>query len=401
MSKQQKTKQGMASIYVVVFVTMLIGVITLSFLRIMLSETGRTEKSTLADSAMNSAMAGVEDAKSVLMAYHNCPATGGGAVCDRARTAIENTKTTGSDECDFGSNVTGESTVGIDDGTGSISDQAYTCVNLTITGNYKGALTPDKPVLVVPMRIADSSQIDKIRGVQLSWKSHNNSGMTAVGNIDNNYNYGVNSIPNDGVLGQNGVIYDGGADERIAQNGLKVTLVQSGSSYDINSFYSSVGMTTNRGTLMLLPAVNGKTEIPAEEFIKSADKTYNSPVAVSCSDDTQGECGVKLRFPDPINGPRIEDNFFLVISSVYSEPLVDDITITMFDDHDNTVDFFDVQPIVDSTGRAGDMVRRVEVRLNPDYAALVPLAELTVDGDLNKDFFVTRNCIKGTGNCNN
>jgi Tfp pilus assembly protein PilX len=72
MSKQQKTKQGMASIYVVVFVTMLIGVITLSFLRIMLSETGRTEKSTLADSAMNSAMAGVEDAKLAFSNYKSC-----------------------------------------------------------------------------------------------------------------------------------------------------------------------------------------------------------------------------------------------------------------------------------------------------------------------------------------
>jgi hypothetical protein len=72
----------------------------------------------------------------------------------------------------------------------------------------------------------------------------------------------------------------------------------------------------------------------------------------------------------------------------------------MFDKSGNNVDFFDVQPVVDSTGRAGDIVRRVEVRLNPDYAALVPLAELTVDGDLNKDFFVTKNCIKGTGTCN-
>jgi len=399
MSKQQKTKQGMASIYVVVFVTMLIGVITLSFLRIMLSETGRTEKSTLSDSALNSAMAGVEDAKSVLMAYHNCPDVGGGAACDRARDAIQNAKNS-TDECDFGSDVKGESTVGIDDGTGSISDQAYTCVNISITGNYKGALTPDRPVLVVPMRIADSSKIGDIDGVQLSWKSHNNGGMAQVGTIDANYTNGVNNIQNNGVLGQSGVIYDGGSDERIAQNGLKVSLIQSGSAYDINTFYSSTGNTTDRGTLMLLPAVNGKTEVAADEFVKSADKTYNSPIGVNCSADTQGECGVKLKFPNPSTGARIEDNFFLVISSVYSEPLVDDITVTMFDKSGNNVDFFDVQPVVDSTGRAGDIVRRVEVRLNPDYAALVPLAELTVDGDLNKDFFVTKNCIKGTGTCN-
>ena len=66
MSRAQNTKQGVAAIYVVVFTTMLIGIITLSFLRIMLSESGRTLNDTLSDSAYNAALAGVEDAKFIV-----------------------------------------------------------------------------------------------------------------------------------------------------------------------------------------------------------------------------------------------------------------------------------------------------------------------------------------------
>ena len=400
MSKQQKTKQGMASIYIVVFVTMLIGVITLSFLRIMLSESGRTEKSTLADSALNSALAGVEDAKSILMAYHSCDPADRSGECTRAREAISATKE--SDNCDLFKGDTGEQNVGINEDSGEITDQAYTCVNLTIRGNFVGAITKERPILVVPMRIEDPSKIGTIKGVKLRWSSSKgNGGTTSISTLSGDYNKSVNDKRSSGVLGENGVVYSDGTDNTRAQNGLKVTLIQSDASYSINSFYSAAGEdNTNRGTLMLLPSSDAGAfeSIDSKEFAKSADKTYNSPIAVKCDEDPNAECSVKLNFPDPASGARIQDTFFLVISGVYSEPNIDNVTITMFDDAGD-VDFFDVQPIVDSTGRAGDMMRRVEVRLNPDYAALVPLSELTVDGDLNKNFFVTKNCINDTSEC--
>ena len=67
-----KTKKAAASIYIVIFTTTLLGVIALSFTRIMLAESLRTTNYSLSQSAYNSAQAGIEDAKIVLLRYQNC-----------------------------------------------------------------------------------------------------------------------------------------------------------------------------------------------------------------------------------------------------------------------------------------------------------------------------------------
>lgn len=398
MRKMQKTKQGMASIYVVVFVTMLIGVITLSFLRVMLSESGRTEKSTLADSAMNSAMAGVEDAKTILTSYNECVTNPSGKNCDNIKKLVEES----TDKCDLGEDSAGETTIGFsgEGNSGSINDQAYTCVNLTVKGDYVGSIDNDNPVLVIPMRVENGVNINDIEGVRLSWKSGNVESSSDYGDFKNG-NVNNNSVSS--VLGKSGVTTDG--HENVSKaNGLKVTLIQTSADYDLDSFYVSDNgsTTTNRATLMLLPS-NDSTinkDIAKEEFIESADKTYNAPLSVFCS-STDLRCSTELHFPKPKNGAREESTFFLVISRVYSKPTVDEVEVKMFSDpeHKNEIPFFNVQPIVDSTGRAGDLVRRVEVRLGSNAGQFVPLSELTVDGGLSKDFFVTKNCINGTSTC--
>ena len=55
--KMSKTKRGAASIYIVIFTTTLLGVIALSFVRIMLSEALRTTNYNLSQSAYNSSLA--------------------------------------------------------------------------------------------------------------------------------------------------------------------------------------------------------------------------------------------------------------------------------------------------------------------------------------------------------
>jgi hypothetical protein len=62
--------------------------------------------------------------------------------------------------------------------------------------------------------------------------------------------------------------------------------------------------------------------------------------------------------------------------------------------------FSGVQSIVDSTGRANDLFRRVEARLEMiDTYFPMPDAALTLSGDgnnLNKSFYVTNNCFSQT-----
>ena len=67
------TKKGAASLYVVIFATILFGVITLSFIRIILSESNQSSNDDLSQSAYDSALAGVEDAKIAVNRYYQCP----------------------------------------------------------------------------------------------------------------------------------------------------------------------------------------------------------------------------------------------------------------------------------------------------------------------------------------
>ena len=66
---KQDFKKGAASMYVVVIAALLFSVLTVSFIRIIVSESLRTANSELAQSAYDSALAGVEDAKTALMKY--------------------------------------------------------------------------------------------------------------------------------------------------------------------------------------------------------------------------------------------------------------------------------------------------------------------------------------------
>ena len=62
-----KTKKGMASLYLVAFTTLLLGVLTMSFVRVMVTESKESSNSDLSQSAYDSALAGIEDAKTAII----------------------------------------------------------------------------------------------------------------------------------------------------------------------------------------------------------------------------------------------------------------------------------------------------------------------------------------------
>ena len=76
MLRRDETKKGMASLYVVLFATILFGVITLSFVRIIISEVIQSSNDDLSQSAYDSALVGVEDAKIAVNRYYQCLSRG-------------------------------------------------------------------------------------------------------------------------------------------------------------------------------------------------------------------------------------------------------------------------------------------------------------------------------------
>ena len=425
MSRTSQTKKGVAAIYVVVFTTMLIGIITLSFLRIMLSESGRTLNDTLSDSAYNAALAGVEDAKYVIAKYQQAIATG-----DTSSEIVKQLESNADNNCDIISNALDptsgnkeEYSVGTNDSGQTFQDQAYTCVMIDLSGDFKGVLSTNNPTLVVPLKPSgkENNTVNDVAGVDITWtmgsddvSSFTGGGLKSLdgsGLSDFINNEGAISDPsNNAVLGQKG-IKDNNAPT--ALNGLRVMLVQSPFGYSDPDYYASKDGFTNRGSLMLLASSEYGTNAignlakykeadDSNPFVESADKNVNAPLAVKCS---QESCNIKIAFPWVNTGDgniaesRNPDNFFLVLNQLYSEPSIK-VTVNMINKDEKPIDFFNVQPIVDATGRSGDLFRRVEARIGTDNgASLVPTAELSTNSAINKDFPVTKNCIDGTEAC--
>ena len=71
-SNTVKTKRGAASFYIVAFSTLILVVLAMSFAAIIISEVSRTSNDDLAQSAYDSALAGVEDAKLAYYNYQSC-----------------------------------------------------------------------------------------------------------------------------------------------------------------------------------------------------------------------------------------------------------------------------------------------------------------------------------------
>ena len=69
---KQKTRKGATSMIVIIFFTMLAGILVLSFASLMITNMRETTNYSLSQSAYDAALAGTEDAKVMLIEYNNC-----------------------------------------------------------------------------------------------------------------------------------------------------------------------------------------------------------------------------------------------------------------------------------------------------------------------------------------
>jgi hypothetical protein len=109
--------------------------------------------------------------------------------------------------------------------------------------------------------------------------------------------------------------------------------------------------------------------------------------ATSCTqellNDTGYACQATLPLPDGAT-----KSAFLQLAPIYN---VTSFQIELLQGDGKVVDFHNVQPTVDSTGRAGNVFRRVlaHVTVNGGIALPYPDATLNVGNSLCKTFFVT------------
>lgn len=386
--EKQKTKRGVASLYIVIFATILFGVVTLSFMRIILSEAGQSSDDDLSRSAYDSAMAGVEDAKTAVNQYYECLNSGGsynGCSKDGALFQTDCDDSIGLARFLYGY-IDGEVKIqqnGVGNEANNNSDQAYTCVIISDTvPDYRGILTSDTRTKVIPLGVYDgtnSTTLNVVKKIAFRWFSTLNAGEIDDTKLQ--------------LIGNGKTLHPRDGNQTIPPT-MQLSIIRVPANVDVNTFH-----TANNGadyaTMLLLPAsVGNYTEIAYDKLVQAGNvnQGQHEPIAVKCTTQQDFACSVELT---GLNF-NATDSVFLVVSLPYGDT-VTDFSATMYRADGTNIDLKGVQVSVDSTGRTNDLVRRVETRLDPaDLFFPYPQYEVTLDGgndsEFWKKFWVTANC---------
>lgn len=376
-----RTKQsGAVSLFVVIFTTLLITVISLSFLRLVLRDQDQATTTDLSQSAYDSAQAGVEDGKRAILRYQAICSTGTASECQDAATKLN------SSSCNVAldkiSTVTDDEVIVQTNDVGNNLDQAYTCVMIrSVTDDYLGVLKADSSK-VIPL--ISESQFNRVK---LEWYSPTDLGATTDYSVD---------LPSVSSTSLPLLTKDVWKPNRPSI--IRAQLMQVGSTFKLTDFDdTNVSGESNTNTLFLYPSA--RVDSPKSFTGLDIRKTFMAtgrPQAVTCKNklaDGGYACSAELVLPNPIGGG--DRNAWLRLSAYYNKT---NFRLSLLSDS-TSVKFNGVQPEIDSTGRANDLFRRVKTRveaIDPTY----PDATIDITGNFCKDFIVTDNTTDYRTSCN-
>lgn len=378
---QRSRERGAVSLFVVIFAALLMTVVTVGFIQLMVKEQQQATSSDLSQSAYDSAQAGVEDAKRLLLLNQSCKNGTASAAVNCTAVAAALTPSVGSSETDCNtlskSGLVGDNndeTIIQQSETDNAAalDQAYTCVKVEInTDDYKGQVEVNGSDLV---SIAGVSTFDR---VELSWFSRDDvSSSTTSSTIG--FPSEVSSVSLPPVGSRWGVNYPAL---------MRTQLLQLGDNFKLNDFNDSAsGNRSNANTLFLYPSQVGSS---TKSFALDARRSStNAPQLVRCVNsfvNAEYACTVTIALPSPIDGNISQRNAYLRLSGLYNGAHYS----LRLKNGSEYVKFSGVQPQVDSTGRANDMFRRIKARVELKGDFSYPEAAIDMQGNLCKNFTVT------------
>ncbi|HWT40819.1 MAG TPA: hypothetical protein VN081_06175 [Dongiaceae bacterium] len=391
--KKQRRQSGAVSLFVVIFAMLIITVITVGFLRLMMNDQQQASNNDLSQSAYDSAQAGVEDAKRALLYYQQqcnvsqaaCASLSDAISQNTCNVSILKTGVIGASDVSGGSGTNpGEIKVQQSvTGADTALDQAYTCVLVSLkTPDYIGTLSAGQSQLV-PM-ISDGT----FNTVTINWFSReditNTDGSIVLSN-----------------LGASQPLLQQSSWQSNTPSVMRTQLVQFGSNgFTESDFDATNNGQSNANTVFLYPSKGGVTSdsFTGRDFRASNSSPLPSPgtagmtpFPVKCQSSVASggyACSMSLTLPDPINGG--DRTSFLRLTPYYNATHFQVILSNGTPSPSSIVKFKDVQPQIDSTGRANDLFRRVQSRVDLyDTSFPYPDATISVSGNFCKDFAVT------------
>lgn len=367
----RQAQNGAVSLFVVVFAALLMTVVTVGFVQLMVKDQQQATASDLSQSAYDSAQAGVEDAKRLLLALKAC-GDSSSATCDQYRQAIADGNCSTLADANIVSDTGGETLIEQDSGNDAILDQAYTCVKIDPdTEDYTRPLQQNKS-LVVPLK-----SVGEFDRIEISWFTSedaggntvalNGAGQTPLPPIGDKWTSNMPSL-------------------------LRAQLIQTGESFQLYDFDDTGDDNkSNANTLFLYPGLIGSD---TGDFLLNARRSATTaPTPVKCEPNFNSSvryaCKMTIALPAPKNGSLVNRGAYLRLSALYNDA---QIQLKLRNSSTgNYVDFKSVQPKVDATGRANDLFRRVEARVELTGSMPYPEAAVDIAGNLCKNFFVTDN----------
>jgi len=367
MQRYRYSERGVTSLIVVLFTTLLFVIVTVGFMQTMVVEQRESADNELSRGAYDSALAGVEDGKRVLQA---CMIDKVQSACDAITQGQTDCKTIS--DAGYVTETNGEvflksnSSNGL---TGQEYQQAYTCVKISpFTKDYIGSAKADESV-VIPLRT--TAPMDKIT---VSWFTSQDSSDKNNLKIDDAFNTNVTFPLKSVWLGNTPSV-------------MRVQLIQF---QDGKLNLDDLDQNGDGHTLYLYPK---KIGVGASFSTDSRRIGSLSPTSVKCVSSFVAStyaCTADIDLPNPagVGGSAANRVAYLRLTPLYNNA---NFSVAPAD---GNVKFNALQPSIDSTGRAADVYRRVEARIelsDPNDAMLYPRATIDTTSSFCKAFAITDN----------
>ena len=367
-----RTRQsGAVAIFSVIFATLLLSVLVTGFVRLMVRDQQQALNNDLSQSAYDAALAGVEDAKRVVRV-----AESGGSGAVLARKALSDGKCT---TIQYSGVISAPSTQEVmvkSDTAGERFDQAYTCVKVAMdTPDYLYEAFEGQTWLV-PLRASNAFDT-----ISIQWYTEEDAGMSTIGSPAPapqlpKYGEWKSASP---VPGMPTAPVPPLLRAQVISPGVEIdldTLNQTGRTVFLRPRHVvSPPSTPSELDLVVVPRATGVTGVNNEQQTVSC-ASFASP-------SREYACEVTLKTAEVSKDASA--NAFLRLTPIYAHAHV---RIVLKKGSD-IVSFNGVQPAVDSTGRANNLFRRVEARLQLGDKFAYPEGVVDIAGNICKDFSVT------------
>ena len=358
-------ERGATALIIVVFSILLLMTISVSFMRLVVQDQQNTNDDELSRGAYDSALAGVEDGKRVLQACIG--GTGVPATTACAAIAANQCNTVHAAKIlSAGDSSVNTDEVMIQNSTGTTGgfDQAYSCVEIERnTPDYEGTISNDSSTVIPLQTTSPFTQ------VTISWFKNPGPGTS----------YSLNTSPAPSLP----TYAKWAPANKVRPPLIRAQLIQfNSSSFKVADFDQSA----DSGTLYFYPSSLGATTASfASDARQSKSNNLLVPVKCTTAIGTQYICSVTVNLPLPVGATTpSQRQAYLRLTSLYGDT---DFTVSPVG-----TELQDVEPAIDSTGRAADVYRRVRSRVqlqSPAETELFPRATVDITHDFCKDFGVT------------